>query len=184
MSQTKNLGLPLWGQTPPKGATGLDLRNAILGENINSLVQILDRKIGVIEDEDIFTEQTISEFTYTDNMYKKDILTPFALTAGEHYLVMWNGATYSCVAYTSDGDIIIGNESYVNVDALESVEPFAIIYNQTENHNTLISSEEPRSLSIVRNISIEEIELVLRSRISALEEQITDLSNDDEWGEF
>ena len=45
MPRTKFLGLPLWGETPPVGATGLHLRNAILGENEDSMAQLLDAQV-------------------------------------------------------------------------------------------------------------------------------------------
>lgn len=49
MPQTTNLGLPLWGESPPEGATGLDLRNAIIGENDNSLAQKIDAQVERLE---------------------------------------------------------------------------------------------------------------------------------------
>lgn len=49
MPQTTNLGLPLWGESPPEGATGLDLRNAIIGEDENSLAQKIDAQVERLE---------------------------------------------------------------------------------------------------------------------------------------
>lgn len=42
MPQTANFGFPLWADTPPEGATGKDLRDAIIGEGADSLAQRLD----------------------------------------------------------------------------------------------------------------------------------------------
>lgn len=42
MPQTSNFGLPLWGDTPPEGATGKTLRDAIIGQGAESLAQRVD----------------------------------------------------------------------------------------------------------------------------------------------
>lgn len=49
MPHTANLGLPLWGESPPDGATGLDLRNAIIGEDEDSLAQKIDAQVERLE---------------------------------------------------------------------------------------------------------------------------------------
>lgn len=48
MSQTTNFGFPLWGDIPPEGATGKDLRDAILGEGEDSFASMVDRELGDI----------------------------------------------------------------------------------------------------------------------------------------
>ncbi len=45
MPQTANFGFPLWGDTPPEGATGKDLRDAILGEGRDSLASMVDMEL-------------------------------------------------------------------------------------------------------------------------------------------
>lgn len=49
MPQTTNLGLPLWGESPPDGATGRSLRDAIIGENEDSMAQKLDAQVERLE---------------------------------------------------------------------------------------------------------------------------------------
>ena len=64
MSQTTNLGLPLWGETPPGNPTGKDLRNAIIGENEDSMAQILDAKVERLKNkvEEITDEPTGDQY--------------------------------------------------------------------------------------------------------------------------
>lgn len=62
MPQTTNLGLPLWGESPPDGATGLDLRNAIIGENEDSMAQKLDAQVERLENKVTeITDETTDE---------------------------------------------------------------------------------------------------------------------------
>lgn len=49
MPQTTHYGFPLWADTPPNGATGKDLRDAILGEGEGSLANRMDSELSRIE---------------------------------------------------------------------------------------------------------------------------------------
>ena len=50
MPQTTNYGFPLWADTPPEGATGKDLRDAILGPGADSLASKVDTALKGIAD--------------------------------------------------------------------------------------------------------------------------------------
>lgn len=50
MSQTTNYGFTLWGDAPPTGATGKDLRDAVLGEDPDSLANMVDAKLKELAD--------------------------------------------------------------------------------------------------------------------------------------
>ncbi|MCM1024782.1 MAG: hypothetical protein NC395_12110, partial [Prevotella sp.] len=50
MSQTKNFGFPLWGDDPPEGATGKDLRDALIGEGADSLANMVDGQLKKVAD--------------------------------------------------------------------------------------------------------------------------------------
>ena len=49
MPQTTNFGFPLWADTPPEGATGKDLRDAVLGEGTGSLSNMADKAIAKVK---------------------------------------------------------------------------------------------------------------------------------------
>lgn len=49
MPQTTNFGFPLWADTPPEGATGKDLRDAVLGESTGSLSNMADKAIAKVK---------------------------------------------------------------------------------------------------------------------------------------
>lgn len=49
MPQTTNFGFPLWADTPPEGATGKTLRDAVLGEGTGSLANMADKAIAKIK---------------------------------------------------------------------------------------------------------------------------------------
>ena len=50
MAQTTNYGFPLWGDTPPSGAVGKDLRDAVIGEGQDSLASMVDTKLKELAD--------------------------------------------------------------------------------------------------------------------------------------
>lgn len=73
MPQTKNFGFPLWADTPPEGATGKTLRDAILGVQSDSLAQMLDSVLRNISDILSKTESTDNKSTYIDDFDNPNI---------------------------------------------------------------------------------------------------------------
>ncbi len=73
MPQTKYFGFPVWGDDPPEGAIGKDLRDAILGEGSGSLVQILDSTLQEMLEAIENQEDARNKATYIDDGFEPNI---------------------------------------------------------------------------------------------------------------
>lgn len=109
---------------------------------------------GGANETDIFPLQTVSGFDYSliEGTHSTVLERPplFTLTAGETYIVEWNGAEYNCKAYeiTFNGAqaIYIGNGSALGYEG--NGEPFCITYNITQNGTQFITTETDREYTI------------------------------------
>lgn len=81
MPQTNNFGLPLWGDTPPEGATGKTLRDAILGIGTDSMAQLLDAKAQIRAN--MATAANNDSLPADDSKYPSCKLVKQALEAGQ-----------------------------------------------------------------------------------------------------
>lgn len=103
---------------------------------------------------DIMPEATISGFTLdsTFQAYTPGPVVPatFALTAGETYIVDWDGETYTCEAgsftYSGENLVYIGNGAYVGQSGND--EPFLISYSPASNAAQLFSNVNTDSHTI------------------------------------
>lgn len=70
----------------------------------------------------IFPEQTVEGFAFSagDGAYATAIEAPFSLTAGETYLIVWDGQEYTYTAIDIVGAVAVGSETY---------DPCAIAFN-------------------------------------------------------
>lgn len=81
MAQSTNMGLPLWGEIPPEGATGKTLRDAILGMGTDSMAQLLDAKAQIRAN--MATAANNDSIPADDSKYPSCQLVKQALEAGQ-----------------------------------------------------------------------------------------------------
>lgn len=69
MSQTTNYGFTLWEDAPPTGATGKDLRDAVLGEDPDSLANMVDAKLKELADTKEDASNKVRTYTGMDGSW-------------------------------------------------------------------------------------------------------------------
>ena len=69
MAQTANYSFPLWGDTPPTGATGKTLRDALLGEGPDSLSNMVDAKLKELADTKEDASNKVRTYTGMDGSW-------------------------------------------------------------------------------------------------------------------